>query len=186
VSPPSQSREWDVVLRDGSTLHIRPYVPADAAAVRAFLHGLSPETIFLRFFGMASPESFDMSGLDSSQPANRYTMLADVRGRVLALATYVRSETRRDEAEAAFVIADRLQGRGLGTRLLELLAGVARAEDIGVFTAHVLGQNARMREVFRESGFPIEVTPEDGGFRVALDLKTAAYYEERGRRLPLR
>jgi len=43
-------RQADVVLRDGSTLHVRPVRATDATAVRAFLEGLSPESIGLRFF----------------------------------------------------------------------------------------------------------------------------------------
>ena len=43
-------READVVLRDGSTVHVRPVRAEDAAAVHAFFQGLSPESIALRFF----------------------------------------------------------------------------------------------------------------------------------------
>ena len=43
-------RQADVVLRDGSTLHVRPVRATDATAVRAFLERLSPESIGLRFF----------------------------------------------------------------------------------------------------------------------------------------
>jgi hypothetical protein len=43
-------READVVLRDGSILHVRPVRAEDAAAVEAFFKGLSPESIALRFF----------------------------------------------------------------------------------------------------------------------------------------
>jgi hypothetical protein len=43
-------READVVLRDGSTVHVRPSRPDDAPAVRELLTGLSQESIWLRFF----------------------------------------------------------------------------------------------------------------------------------------
>ena len=42
--------EADVVLRDGSTVHVRPVRATDAPAVRAFLEDLSPKSIALRFF----------------------------------------------------------------------------------------------------------------------------------------
>ena len=41
----------DVVLRDGSTVHVRPTVPADVEAVAAFLDGLSPDARWFRFLG---------------------------------------------------------------------------------------------------------------------------------------
>jgi len=41
----------DVVLRDGSTVHLRPTGAADAGGVAAFLRGLSPEASWFRFLG---------------------------------------------------------------------------------------------------------------------------------------
>ena len=40
------------MLRDGSTVHVRPVRPDDAESIRAFLETLSPESIAFRFFGM--------------------------------------------------------------------------------------------------------------------------------------
>jgi hypothetical protein len=41
----------DVVLRDGSTVHVRPTVPADVEAVATFLEGLSADARWFRFLG---------------------------------------------------------------------------------------------------------------------------------------
>ena len=43
----------DVVLRDGSTVRIRPVRPSDETAVEDYLIGLSPETRRLRFWSEA-------------------------------------------------------------------------------------------------------------------------------------
>jgi acyl-CoA thioesterase FadM len=43
-------QEADVVLRDGSTVYVRPVRADDAAQIRGFLEGLSPESIGFRFF----------------------------------------------------------------------------------------------------------------------------------------
>ena len=42
--------ETDVVLRDGSTLHVRPVRAADRDGLLAFLEALSPESRLFRFF----------------------------------------------------------------------------------------------------------------------------------------
>ena len=42
----------DVILRDGSTLRLRPPGEADASAVLELFLGLSPESLHLRFHGM--------------------------------------------------------------------------------------------------------------------------------------
>ena len=39
-----------IALRDGSTAHVRPVVPADAPALRDFLGGLSEKSRWLRYF----------------------------------------------------------------------------------------------------------------------------------------
>jgi len=41
----------DVVLRDGSTLALRPAVKADVPALVDFFSGLSPESRYFRFIG---------------------------------------------------------------------------------------------------------------------------------------
>jgi len=40
----------DVPLRDGTVLHVRPIMPEDAELERAFVHGLSEQTRYFRFF----------------------------------------------------------------------------------------------------------------------------------------
>ena len=55
----------------------------------------------------------------------------------MAVATYDRL---RDPAaaEVSFAVADELQGRGIGTRLLEQLAALAAAHGVERFVAQVL------------------------------------------------
>ena len=48
---------------------------------------------------------------------------------------------------------DALQGQGVGTRLLERLADIAREHGISIFEAEVLGHNRRMIDVFHHCGF---------------------------------
>ena len=78
-----------------------------------------------------------------------------------------------DDAEVAFAVADRLQGKGLATLLLAHLAEVASENGISVFWAEVMPQNHRMLEVFRESGFPVETSSEPGAIRVELPTSFA-------------
>ena len=46
-------RVTDVVLRDGSTVHVRPVRESDREDVHTFLLGISRESIDFRFFGAA-------------------------------------------------------------------------------------------------------------------------------------
>ncbi len=90
--------------------------------------------------------------------AGRYALVVETGTpqRIIAHAAYVRSESG-DSAEVAFLVADDWQGKGISTILLAHLAEAAEGHGIPVFTAEVLPQNHRMIDVFRDSGFPIEM-----------------------------
>jgi acetate---CoA ligase (ADP-forming) len=153
--PYPSEREVDVALRDGSTIHIRPVRAADKGAIRAFLLGVSRDSIGFRFFGAADLNWVTAWSLDVDY-ADRFGLVAETGtpGQIVAHASYVRIDEHR--AEVAFLVADAWQGRGISTIMLAHLAAVADARGITTFTAQVLPVNHRMIEVFRESGFPID------------------------------
>jgi acetate---CoA ligase (ADP-forming) len=83
---------------------------------------------------------------------------------IVGHASYIR--TKPDTAELAFEIADAFQGRGVGTVLLTHLAEAAESNDIRFFTAETLPENRAMLDVFRQSGFPVEVRAEPGLIKI--------------------
>jgi acetate---CoA ligase (ADP-forming) len=146
----------DVVLRDGSTVRVRPVRPDDEESLRAFLDGLSTESRWLRFFGGASVARQARRAAEVDY-AQRYGLVA-TSGSPDAIVGHAECiRTGSDRAEVAFEIADRLQGHGLGTILLAHLATWGEQNGIRTFEAEVLPQNHRMLELFRESGFPVEL-----------------------------
>jgi acetyl coenzyme A synthetase (ADP forming)-like protein len=167
-----------VVLRDGSTVRLRPVRPEDEAALREFFAGLDARSRAFRFFsGAVDVERVAMSLADVDY-AERYGLVA-VRGedRVIGHGLYVGGP---DEcAEVAFAIAAELQGKGLGTILLAHLAEVASENGYATFVADVLPQNHRMIEMFRESGLPTQVRSEPGVLRVEMPTSFTAAARER-------
>ncbi len=85
--------------------------------------------------------------------------------RVVALANYVRLRGQA-AAEVAFVIADQLQCRGLGPRLLAQLAARAGAGGIERFVAEVMAGNRPMLDVFTGAGFEVVRELEGGEIEV--------------------
>jgi len=162
----AQHRNGDVVLRDGSTVRVRAMRPTDDKALLGLLNSLSDDSRWLRFF---SPTK----GAALAAEAHRETNLDHTFGllalsgsdeRVVGHAFYAGIDER--SAEVAFTIADDYQGRGLGTILLGQLAEVAEANNIQMFEAEVVAANHAMLHVFRESGFPIEVSAMAGQLHV--------------------
>jgi acetyl coenzyme A synthetase (ADP forming)-like protein len=168
------SREADVILRDGSTVHVRPVRRGDEAALAAFFAGLTAESRGLRFFSAAANVSEEAQRAVDVDYADRYGLIA-TRGQTSAPVGhggYARSSD--DSAEVAFAVADIMQGRGLGTILLAHLAEVAQEQGIMAFEAEVLPQNHRMVAVFRDSGLPVELRSAPGSIQVKLPTSLSA------------
>src|SRR5947208_7101689 len=87
----------------------------------------------------------------------------------------------RDEssAEVAFAVADELQGRGIGTRLLEQLASRAAAAGIERFVAEVLPDNAAMLGVFQDAGFEVARELDGGEIEVRFPIATTETFRAR-------
>jgi acyl-CoA synthetase (NDP forming)/GNAT superfamily N-acetyltransferase len=171
--PPGYPAAWeaDVVLADGGTAHIRPIRPDDGPRIVAFHERQSPESIYFRYFTprphLPEPEVERLTHIDYVDRMAFVALLDDV---LVGVARYDRLPTR-SEAEVAFFVDDRHQGRGLATVLLEYLAEAARGTGITAFTATVLPSNGRMVGVFRNAGFTVASHFGDGVIEVRLDLQ---------------
>jgi len=171
-------REAEIALRDGSTVHVRPLRHDDEAAIRKFFEGISEESIAFRFFGIPNIESVTKWSLDVDY-GDRYALVVESgeEHAIVAHATYIRENANR--AEVAFLVADGWQGKGISTILLAQLAAVAEENGISTFAAEVLPNNHRMIQVFRDSGFPVELrsTPD----LIEVELPTSLSDEARAR-----
>ena len=98
---------------------------------------------------------------------------------VVAFAGYHRDPMDRERAEVAFAIADRLHGRGIGTRVLERLADLARSAGVRVFNAYVLGGNHKMMECFLDSGYRTSRHTDNDVVHVELSLEPTLEHLER-------
>lgn len=155
-----------IALRDGSTAHVRPVVPADAPALRTFLEGLSDNSRWLRFFSLGVNLDKAAERAAAGDRPEGYGLIVTTGAEERVVAHAVFELERPDRAEVAFAVADEMQGRGLATVLIAHLAQVASARGVTTFTATVLPENRRMISVFRESGFPVEVRASPDGIEV--------------------
>ena len=167
----------DVVLRDGSTLRLRPTTPADEGALVDFFERLSPDTLHLRFQGAVRVDARLVERFlrgDGSESLSLVGELVDEAGtsRVIALGTYVRLRDSA-RAEVAFVVADDFQRRGIGSRLLERLAARGRIVGIQRFIAQVLPENAAMLGVFGDTGFEVKRRLVGGVVEVEFELTSS-------------
>jgi len=179
----AQEYELDVLLKDGSTVHLRPIKPEDEDLLIAFIGRLSPRTIFLRFHHvikeLTRAEAQRYTNVDYKDTYALVAIVGEAHNeRIIAVGRYARL-ANSDRAEVAFVVEDTHQGRGISTHLLHQIAMVAQSFGIRVFEAEVLSENTLMMEVFRDSGFPLQTTLEDGTYHVVFPIETTDIVEER-------
>jgi acetyl coenzyme A synthetase (ADP forming)-like protein len=172
--------ERDVVLRSGSTLRLRPIRPEDAPALLAFYNRLSRDSLYLRFFSATRIDPERAAGFCRVDYDNVFAFVGEAAGRIVAVAHYFRDPKHPERAEVAFTVEDALQGQGVGTRLLERLAEVAREHGILIFEAEVLGHNRRMIDVFRNCGFDTTQRRIDEGVeKIVLSIEPTPAYDRR-------
>jgi predicted CoA-binding protein/RimJ/RimL family protein N-acetyltransferase len=161
---------------------VRPAREDDLDRLVVFFTGLSPESRYFRFFGIPRVDSASVAHLVPMDPSRGRTLVGECGGRIVAFAGYYRTAGEPDRAEVAFAIADTFQGRGIGTRLLEQLADIARSEKVRTFDGYVLGENRKMMDVFLDSGYRVSRQIDRGVFHVELSLEPTAEYAEKAAR----
>lgn len=182
--------EADVVLRDGGTAHLRPIRPEDAAALQAFHAGQSQASIYMRFFSFKPKLSGkEVRRFTEVDHVNRVAFVITIGGEIMGVGRYDRLDDPT-EAEVAFNISDKHQGRGIGSILLEHLAVAARENGIRRFTAEVLPENRKMLMVFADAGYDLTRQFDDGVVSVEFNIdpteKSRAVMESREHRAEAR
>ena len=165
--------EADVLLADGGVAHLRPSGPADTEAIRAMHGRLSQTTLYMRYFKAVNEISDRQIEIFTDvDHDSRVGLVAMLGGQMIAAGTYHRDPTgNADAAEAAFLVEDSQQGRGIGSILLEHLAAAARERGIRRFTAEVLSENTKMLGVFMDAGYTVHREYDSGVVDLAFDIE---------------
>src|SRR5664280_3712424 len=134
---------------------------------------MSARTLYMRYFSAVGQLTDEQVGLFTDvDHHSRVGLVAVLGGEIIAAATYHRNETGdTDVAEAAFLVEDSQQRRGLGSILLEHLAAAAQERGIRRFTAMVLTQNASMVRVFIDAGYSVHREYDSGLVDLEFDIK---------------
>ncbi len=165
-------------LTDGTPVTIRPIRPEDEPLIVDFHEDVSEDSVYLRYF-----HAMKLSQRISHERLTRIcfidydremALVAEGRradGRTAILGVGRLSKKRgRNEAEFATLIADKYQGRGLGSELLARLIRVGRDEKLDRITAEILTQNLPMQKLCSRLGFRLVPSDEAGVVRAEMDL----------------
>src|SRR4051812_47426972 len=175
VNDVSATRAADVLLSDGTTVHLRPIEPDDGDAIVALHSRFSERTRYLRYFS-AYPRipARDLHRFTHVDHHDREAFVVELGGELIAVGRYERLGAGAPDAEVAFVVEDAHQGRGIGSVLIEHLVAAAQEEGITEFEADVLPENRTMLRVFADAGFRIDRAFGDGVVHLSFQIAPTA------------
>ncbi|HEX8743073.1 MAG TPA: GNAT family N-acetyltransferase [Thermoleophilaceae bacterium] len=161
-------------LQDGLRVVIREIRPSDRDLLEHSRGRFSDESMRRRFLGpkprLTSTELRYLTEVDGE---DHYAIvavpLADL-GAIVAVARFVRQPGDPATAEAAIIVADELQGRGLGKRMAHQLADAARDRGIRRFTASMLTDNRPALALMRTLSERLDSHYEEGHREVVSEL----------------
>jgi GNAT superfamily N-acetyltransferase len=151
---------------------VRQAEPADSAAIREFVCGLSPRTQRLRFFAAVAPPSTGLlRALCGAAGRADVLLVTDCGGTVIAHGMAADAPASNGIASSiGLVVADGWQRRGVGTQLLRALTARAAHRGVRSLVLEVLPDNHVMRGIIgrRWPDAAVEWTPDALVFRPAI------------------
>jgi len=158
-----------VRLRDGTLVALRPIRPADEPLMVAFHGGVSPRSVYQRYFHLRTLEQritqTRLALACKVDPAVGLAIVAEHRdadghATVVALGRLTRTDPE-GSAEVALLVMDRWHGLGLGSAIMQALVAAAREFGLTRLYGDMLADNDAMRAVVRRAGFVIRAVPGD-------------------------
>jgi GNAT superfamily N-acetyltransferase len=142
-----------VTLPSDRRVAIRPIQADDGQRLQAAYDRLTPQTKYRRFLAvkprLTAADVAYLTAVDGNDHVALVATPADDRGRIIAVARFVRLADDPTAAELAIVVGDPYQGEGLGTALLGRLADAAVVRGIERLKATVLADNVPVHRLLR-------------------------------------
>lgn len=181
-------QEWskDVILKDGTSLRLRPISAKDEERLTNLFNRLSKQTVYRRFMGhlprLGEREVHRFTHLDFENEMAIVALKEDKAEpggeKLIAVGRFIRLPAPT-HAEVAFTVEDAYQGLGIGTHLFQELLPFARLAEIEVLEAEVLVENKEMLGVFMNMGFTVSTQREYGVIHIEFSFEETPVTQER-------
>jgi RimJ/RimL family protein N-acetyltransferase len=153
--------------KTGVEIFIRPVKITDEPLLRDFFYSLSDESLYRRFLSVRQDMPHErLQEFVVIDYTREMTILAVIeregKEEVVGLGQY-RVDESTHTAEAAFVVRDDYQNRGIGTELISYLTYLGRRQGLDGCMAQVLVENKPMLHLLDKMGFNVESKIYDGG-----------------------
>ena len=171
--------ETCATFKDGVEVFFRPIKPTDEAMMQDLFYSLSEDSIYYRFFHrtqvMPHKKVQRFTTIDYQKDMAIVGLVEEEgREKIIAVGRYALLEPESNMAEAALLVQDDWQGKGIGFWLLRYLIQIAKSRKITGFKAQVVADNRAPLRMAHKTGYTVETTLEDGVFMVSFK------FQERG------
>ncbi|MEM3420727.1 MAG: GNAT family N-acetyltransferase, partial [Candidatus Hadarchaeum sp.] len=159
-------------LKDGTEVLLRPIRPEDEKIEYEFIKGLSEETSRFRFFRIIKELSHeDLVRFCNIDYDREMAIIAEITEagvkKEIGVARLI-TEPGKKRGEFAIVLADKYQGKGLGTKLMDMLIEIAQEKRLESIYGIIMRENKKMIRLAQKMGFTIR--PSEEGYVATLDL----------------
>ncbi len=173
ISPYPKKYETTWRLKDGRRVFVRPIKPEDENLWLDMFKDLSEDSIRYRFFKNVREtphkDRVRYCNIDYDREIALLPELEeDGERRILGVARAIR-RADRETAELTIIVADKYQGLGLGTKLVDYMIEVCKDLGMKTLLAEVRFDNQRAIALLRKMGFDVEKA-QGGVVRARLGL----------------
>ncbi|MBF0553310.1 MAG: GNAT family N-acetyltransferase [Nitrospirae bacterium] len=153
-------------VKNNIEILLRPVKITDEPLLKDFFYSLSDDTLYKRFISVRKDMPHErLQEFISIDYINKLVLVAVVKEGARELVAGIGQYTILTDmhaADAAFVVRDSHQGKGIGRELLNYLTLIARKRGLLGFTAEVISTNRPMVALFDSLDADISKTYEDG------------------------
>ncbi len=170
---PEQALELsaEATVGGGLAVHIRPIMPSDKDSLVASFNRMSDESVYMRFFSPIDHLSqSQLKYFTEIDYTDHFAFVALEGTKGCGVARYIRLKDDPCTAEAAVAVTDDYHHLGIGTLLLEMLAGAAIANGLKHFQMLVRTENTAMVDLTEKMGARRAPSDDPGVIRFILDL----------------
>jgi acetyltransferase len=170
--PKKYERLWS--LRNGQDVLLRPIKPEDEPMWLEMFQNFSEESIRYRFFQMLKDTPHEVRvrycNIDYDREIAIVAELLEEGRRKILGVSRVSTEPDGKSGEMAFIVGDKWQNLGLGTKMVDYTLDIAKEMGVENVYAIMLPDNYRALSLTKKMGFDIEYL-SDGTVKGSLSLK---------------
>jgi acetyltransferase len=173
ITPYPKKYETTWRLRDGRTVLLRPIKPEDEPLWLEMFQSFSQESIRYRFFQVIKDTPHETriryTNIDYDREIAIVPELNEDGKRKILGVVRVGLEPGGKSGEIAFIVADKYQYLGLGTKMVDYAIEICKDMKVEKLYAIMLPDNYRAVKLMKKMGFSVEYL-DDGTAKATLDL----------------